>query len=61
VTRHQIVVRGLDPRIHYFGKSFVKMDCRIRSGNDGVAHVAASISPVKFEHCAERLSETFMP
>jgi hypothetical protein len=41
-----------------------KMDYRIESGNDGNAGEtrpeAASISPVKFEHCAERLSETFM-
>jgi hypothetical protein len=31
-------MRGLDPRIHHLGKSLVKkMDCRIKSGNDGIA------------------------
>jgi hypothetical protein len=61
-----------DPRIHLLGKNSLKrMDCRIKSGNDGNAVkqfgndtsstlLSASISPVKFEHCAERLSETFM-
>jgi len=28
----KLVIRGLDPRIHRFSK---KMDCRIKSGNDG--------------------------
>jgi len=32
-----------------------------QSGNDSIAHFAASTSPLKFELCAERLSETFMP
>jgi hypothetical protein len=57
--------RSDDPRIHRLGKRFMKkMDYRIESGNDGNAGETrpevASISPVKFEHCAERLSETFM-
>jgi hypothetical protein len=54
------------PRIHHLGKGCVKnMECRIESGNDGnggeQGQKSASISPVKFERCAERLSETFVP
>jgi hypothetical protein len=34
----QVVIRGLDPRIHLLGKSSLKkMDCRVKSGNDGEA------------------------
>ncbi len=32
VAAAKLVIRGLDPRIHRFSK---KMDCRIKSGNDG--------------------------
>jgi hypothetical protein len=27
-------MRGLDPRIHQMKKSFEKMDCRVKPGND---------------------------
>jgi hypothetical protein len=33
-TFQQIVMRGLDPRIHLFAKSLTMMDCRVKPGND---------------------------
>jgi hypothetical protein len=50
---------------HLLGKGCVKkMDYGSESGNDGngdqQGQKSASISPVKFERCAERLSETFV-
>ncbi|MGH7487428.1 MAG: hypothetical protein ACREMY_17770, partial [bacterium] len=31
----QLVMRGLDPRVHRKRLSFVMMDCRVKPGNDG--------------------------
>jgi hypothetical protein len=34
----KLVMRGLDPRIHPFGKKSSQrlMDCRVKPGNDGL-------------------------